>query len=169
MNSEKEIDVEKSPLKEAYMLLDAKDPGELKTKYSVEDQILMKSVSWDYEDSTLLIHKIKDILERAQISELSADEKYWRLNILWSWYHHAISCAIWRYRDKTKAQIYSKQALAYQPANHPNKITRLMYLLVRDKLAEAETWQKSITTEPEKNTSAVTLEEYKTKGFFNIP
>ena len=164
MNSEKKIDIKKSPLKEAYILLDAKNPGELDTKYREKDQILMKSVSWDYKDSTLLIHKIKDILECAEINELSADEKYWRLHILWSWYHHAISCAVWRYHDRAKAQAYAKQALAYQPANHTNKITRLLYLLVHDKLTEAEAWQKGITTEPEKTTAIRLMEEYKING-----
>ena len=62
MGSKKKINIKKSPLKEAYILLDAKDPGGLDTKYREKDQILMKSVSWDYKSPTLLIHKIKDIL-----------------------------------------------------------------------------------------------------------
>lgn len=166
MGSKKKINIKKSPLKEAYILLDAKDPGGLDTKYREKDQILMKSVSWDYKSPTLLIHKIKDILEHAEISGLSADEKYWRLHILWSWYHHAISCAVWRYHDQAKAQVFAKQALIYQPENHPNKITRLLYFLVHDKLAEAETWQKGITTEPEKTTAIRLMEEYKINGLF---
>ncbi|MCK4918398.1 MAG: hypothetical protein KAS02_01270, partial [Candidatus Pacebacteria bacterium] len=91
------------------------------------------------------------------------DEVFWIRNILWSWYHHAISCAIWRYHNKKKAQEYSKKALEYQFGNHPNKITKLFYLLTHNKLREAEIWSDGIITEPEKTTAKYLVKEFKDK------
>ncbi len=161
-----QFDRENSPLKEAYLLLDAQTPVELSNLYSAEDQKLMKSGSWDYNNSELITNKIKGVLEPTDPAELTIEEKEWRQEILWFWYHHAISCAIWRYKDKTKAQEYSLKALEYQSEDHPNKITRLLYLLVNNQVLEAEKWAKEITEEPEKNSAVDLINDYKDKPFF---
>ena len=160
------FDIEKSPIKEAYLLLGAKTPLELSQLYTVEDQKLMKSNEWDYANPDLITNKIKDILERIDTDTLSEQEREWRGEILWFWHHHAISCAIARYKDKTQAQIFAAKALEVQPEDHPNKITRLLYLLVNDKLEEAETWVSKIEDEHEKSTARDLVEGYKEKGFF---
>lgn len=157
----------KKGLKKAYLLLNAKNPEDLMEKYADEDQKYMYAKEWDYNNKTQVMHKIKDILERIDRRKLSKDEKYWTANILWFWYHHAITCAIWRYKDKKNALKYSRRALLVQPRNHPNKITKLFYLLIRDKLVEAKKWQKTITLEPEKTTAKHFLEIYTKKGLFN--
>lgn len=166
MKREDDFNIQDSPLKEAYLLLSASYPGELDTRYLEEDQKLMKSAEWDYKNKAHLIHKVKDILEGVDPAKLADEEQYWRRNILWFWYHHAVSCAVWRYADRQKAQEYAKKALHYQPKSHPNKITKLLYFLVHDRLSSAERWAETITTEPEKTTAQAILEEYRTKGFF---
>ncbi len=166
-NDDSIFDFNNSPIKEAYLLLNVKNPRDLDTAYRNEDQKLMLANTWDYENTNLVINKIKKILENISFEkELTGEEKYWRENILWSWYHHAISCAIWRYKDKKAAQRYSTEALKHKAKDHPNKITELLYFLVHDQLEEAENWAKTITTEPEKTTAAHFLHLYKTNKLF---
>lgn len=160
-----DFDIEKSPIKEAYVLLDAKTPLELSNRYSAEDQKLMQSEAWDYENEELLINKVKNILESADVSQMTEEERDWRNEILWFWYHHAISCAIWRYKDKEAAQKYVAVALEHQGSSHPNKITRLLDLLIHDKLPEAEQWAEGIEDEVEKETAQYLLKKYREKDF----
>ncbi len=162
----KEFDVNKSPIKEAYVLLGAKTPLELSNLYSYADQRLMKERGWDYNNPQLIVNKIKTILEVADPSTLTEDENEWRDEILWFWYHHAISCAIWRHKDKNVAQIYSARALEFQSEDHPNKITKLFYFLTRDQLDEAEKWAETITEEPEKGTSRDLIAQYRRGEFY---
>ena len=154
------FDILKSPAKEAYLLLNSKTPLELCNKYSNEDQKLMHSQSWDYNNGALITNQVKDILEAVSIQEYPEKERFWVQEILWFWYHHAISCAIWKYKDKEKAKIYAKKALEYQTEDHPNKITKLFSLLLEDKLEEARIWTDGIKNEPEKSTAAYLLAEW---------
>ena len=151
---------EKSPAKEAYLLLSAHTPLELSNKYSEEDQKLMLSGSWDYNNPVLVVNRIKDILEGINPQELTEEEREWMQEILWFWYHHAISCAIWKYKDKEKAKVYARKALELQPENHPNKITKLLSLLLEDKLEEARKWVEAIIEEPEKSTALSLIGEW---------
>ena len=158
--------IAKSPLHKAYVLLGASDPSELSERYLEEDQKIVTSRISDYHDQELITNKIRMILETIDPSSLSVEENYWRLNILWLWYHHAISYAIWGHKDKRRAQKYSSLALKYQPKNHPNKITRLLYLLVRNRFSEAKRWEKTIKAGPEKTTALRLLKFYNEGGFF---
>ena len=157
--------VEKSPMKEAYVLLGAKTPLELNTLYGVEDQKLMKSREWDYSNKDIVINKVKEIIEATDPTILSEDEREWGQEILWFWYHHAISCAISRYRDKEAALKYVTKALENQSADHPNKITKLLDYLLNDKLEEAERWAETIPDEVEKETADHTIQDYKDGKF----
>lgn len=154
-------------LKKACELLGVKTPLELSNLYTREDQKLMKSNSWDYANQDLVTNKIKNILEQVSESGLTDEEKEWRREILWFWYHHAISCAIWRYQDKEAAKLYASKALEYQPTDHPNKISRLLYFLVNDQPEQAEEWLKTIRDESEKITGLKLLEEYRGHQFFD--
>lgn len=160
------FDIEKSPLKEAYLMLGAKSPLELSNLYSEEDQKLMDTHAWDYDNPELITNKIKVLLEQADISALNEEEREWRNEILWFWYHHAISCAIWRYKDQKAAQEYSEHALEFQSTEHPNKITRLFYFLTHDQLDRAENWVAGIHEEPEKSTAADVVGWYKKGKFY---
>ncbi len=157
---------EKSPLKDAYELLGAKTPLELSQLYSEKDQELMKARAWDYGNPDLITNKIKELLESTDNSGLTQDEKMWRRQILWFWYHHAISCAIGRYKDQTAAQQYSEQALKFQDADHPNKITKLFYFLTRDDISNAEAWAQAITSD-ERETADYLIQAYKHGKFYS--
>ena len=125
----------------------------------------MKSGEWDYKNQELVVNKVKDVLEGLDPAFLSEEEKEWRGEILWFWYHHAISCAIWHYHDKPAAIEFSNKALSYQSPEHPNKITKLLSLFVEGKMSEAEEWAKGIQNEVEKETAAYVIEDYKKHGF----
>ncbi len=157
---------EHNGIQKAYEIVGATNPAELSRLYTAEDQRLMKSSEWDYENPDLLTNKIKDILEPLDPRNLNDFENDIRGEILWFWYHHAISSAIWRQKDKEKAKEFAKKALEFQSEDHPNKITNLLYLLVHDQLAKAKDWAGAITKEPEKTTSNELIEEYIKGEFF---
>ncbi len=148
-----------------YKLLNATTPLEMSNNYTEEDQKLMKSGEWDYDNPDLITNKVKVLLEEIDPSTLSEDEADWRNEVLWFWYHHAISCAVGK-NDQVAAQDYAQKALDIQHPDHPNKITRLLYLLVNDKLEEAEEWAKAIDEEPEKSTSRNLIDHYIKERFF---
>jgi len=125
----------------------------------------MESQKWDYKNKDLVINKVKNILEGADVEKLSDQKKEWRNAIIWFWYHHAVSCAIVRYHDKEQAQQYSSQALSFQRTNHLNRITTLLDLLVNDKLEEAERFSYTIPDEVEQDTAKSLIEEYKKRDF----
>lgn len=162
---EVKFSIENSPIKEAYKLLEADTPLDLFSLYTEEDQKLMHSNSWDYDNENLITNKIKNILEKVDFSQLTAEEKKCCSEILWFWYHHAISFAVFQMKDKAKAIICAQKALDLQAKDNPNQITRLLYLLVNDKVNEAEEWAKEIKDEVEKQTAKQLIEQYK-KGYF---
>lgn len=164
---QKSFDPTKSVLKDVYEMFSCDDPGELLDLYESEDQKLMYADAWDYKNETLLTNRIKNAIEQAGYDAISDEkERHWISNILWLWYHHAISCALWQYADKDAALEFSARALAMQSEDHPNKITRLLYLLIRDRLEEAEAWLMTITTEPEKSTAQYSVDLYRNGDFF---
>lgn len=158
-------DNKESPLRPVYELLSAHSPLEMSNLYSEEDQKLMKSGGWDYDNPELITNKVKNLLEQINPSELTEEESDWRSEVLWFWYHHAISCAIQK-NDKEAAQKYADKALQLQPEQHPNKITKLLHYLVNDNLPEAEKWLEQIIEEPEKLTASDLVSHYKSQGFF---
>lgn len=167
MKPQKKFNKKQSVLKDVYTHFGVNDPGELNTMYMNADQELMKSAQWDYKNTNLITNQIKNMIEEIDVENIhDKKEKKWIKNLLWMWYHHAISCALSQYGDKKAALEYSKIALDIQPANHPNKITQLLYFLVRDEIKNAEKWQKLITTEPEKTTADYCIKLYKQGDFF---
>ncbi len=163
----KKFNKDQSVLKDVYIAFSVNDPGELQDLYMSEDQKLMKAKKWDYNNPNLIPNKIKNMIEGIGISNIiDKKEKQWIQNILWMWHHHAISCALWRYGDKKATMKYSEIALKLQPDDHPNKITQLLYFLIRDEIENAEKWAKSITEEPEKTTAQYNIELYKKGDFF---
>lgn len=170
MKPQKKFNKNQSVLKDVYIHFGVNDPGELQKVYMKADQELMRSQGWDYKNVNLIPNQIKDMIEKVGIQNiLDKKEKKWiQTYILWMWYHHAVSCALWRYGDKKKALKYSEIALKLQPDNHPNKITRLFYFLIRDDLENAEEWQKSITEEPEKSTADYFVKLYRYGDFFKL-
>ncbi len=150
-------------MEEAYELLEASTPLELSQNYTKAEQPIFISQEWDYENPEQIQNKVKDILEAVNPSTLTEEEQDWRQEILWFWYHHAISCAIWK-KDRAKAIEYSNKALSLQDENHPNKITKVLSLLVNDKVEEAEEFVKTVDTDREEAEGLI--EDYKEGKFF---
>ena len=76
------FDIDKSPIKDAYVLLGAKTSLELSRLYTAEDQRLMKAHVWDYKNPDLITNKVKEILELVSDDVLMGDEQEWRAEIL---------------------------------------------------------------------------------------
>ena len=165
--SEEGFEWQKSSLREAYRLLGAKTPRALSNRYSEEDQILMRARTWDYNNPALITNQIKGIVESVAPDTLHPTEEEWAEEILWFWYHHAISCAIGRYRDRNAAKVYAQKALEHQSIEHPNKITKLFDLLLNEKVTEAKTWAARIDDADEIKTAAELIQEFEQGKWFN--
>lgn len=162
------IEDKKNTLNDIYVQFSCADMYELIQKYNSADQELMYSGSWDYKNKELLLNQIKVAIERVDFERITDSyEKEWYPHFLWLWYHHAITCALWKYGDKKSAQEFSEKALSFQSKNHPNKITRLLHLLTVDDIDGALKWAETITTEPEKSTARYDIALYKKKTFFD--
>jgi len=134
-------------LQKAYELAGVNEPLALYTAYSKLEQVLFKNRTWDYDNPDQTHNQIKREVEEINLDSLNEDEALWCREIMWYWHHHAISAAaIWK-RDKTMARIFATKALEHQTADHPNKITRLLYFLVHSEFEKAEEWAKTITCE----------------------
>lgn len=154
-------------IREVFDLLKVSSFRELSRVYGEKDQELMKARTWNDKSSELITNQVKNILEQINPAELSEEDRIWWHEIMWFWYHHAISCAIWKIKDKQLAQFYADKALELQMSDHPNKITKLLWFLVHDKLAEAKEYietEKFISYELE--TAKATLKEYENGEFF---
>ena len=90
---------------------------------------------------------------------LNQKEQEERENILYLWYHHAISNAI-KKKNKEKAIYFAEQALNYQPKDSTNKITKLLYLILTGNLEEADKYIQEIEGY-QKETAETLLKESK--------
>ncbi|MEQ1500434.1 MAG: hypothetical protein ABL917_03640 [Parcubacteria group bacterium] len=156
----------KSPIVEAYRLLGATEPQDLYKKYCIAEQMAFKDRTWDYNDSYQIQNKVKEIIEDADTTGMDEYEAERRKRILWFWYHHAISVAGWK-KDKEKMKFFSEKAMEYE--DDSNVLTRTMYLLVHDRIEEAEEWIKSSSVDPVSQEDIETCEEmienYKKTGW----
>ena len=108
---------------------------------------------------------MKAILEQIDSSELNDSDRMWRNEILWFWYHHAVSCE----RKRAQAQAYAAKALKLQGDDHPNRITKLLWLLTHDKMDEAKQWMAEAPAEAdevEHQTGLDTIREYEQRKFW---
>ncbi len=156
------FDIKISPLYEVYLRLGAQSPLELSRNYTKLEQPLFIDGRWDYDDNAQEHNKIKVALESIGTAGLSDEEIEWRNEILWFWYHHAISVAC-RKGDKEKQRQFSTKALEYQ-SNNPNILTRTMYLLVHDKIDEAQIWVDAHASDADHETAEELLKHYKETG-----
>lgn len=154
-------------LKDVYVKFKCKDLDDLIEIYTIEDQKLMHASAWDYSNSRLVPNRIMAEIESINLDTITDEYERERLpDLLWFWYHHAISCALWRYGDKVMAFEYSKKALSVQSNKHPNKITKLLHLLIQDDIEGALEWVKTVKDEPEKTSAEYYIDLYKKGNFF---
>ena len=167
MKTKLKFDRNKSVFRDLYISCSANDPGELIEIYTKADQELMRSSQWDYNDASQTTNIIKSAIEKVGLDTIpDRKEQEWLQDILWLWYHHATSCALDKYGDKSKAQEFSKKALELHLPTNPNKITKVLYLLTHDELDEVKKWVQSINSEPEKSTAQKDIEAYIQGTFF---
>lgn len=151
---------------EAFTLLGVNTFFELSRAYTSEDQKLMKSRAWDAYNPALITNKVKVILEKIDPNDLDETDRVWRNEILWFWHHHAISCE----RSRSRAQAYADKALALQGEDHPNRITRLLWFLVYDRVKEAKMWMANSPPDAdpiEYQTGLDTISEYERRKFWS--
>ena len=139
---------------------------ELHRLYCVEDQKLFKSREWDPNKPELIINKAKVLLEQIDPTDLDESDREWRMETLWFWHHHAISYSLWQRDNKAMAYIYASQALQYQTTDHPNKITRLLWLLIQDKLDEAKQWAAHIPPHLDRDLAFELICDYEQERLF---
>ena len=160
---------------EAFTLLGVENFFALSRAYTREDQKLMKNQGWDANNPDLITNKVKTILEQIDPNDLDEADREWHSEILWFWYHHAVSYAIWRARDRALAQTYADKALALQTEcqppeqGQPNWLTRLLWLLVHDKVVEAKKWMAEMPADAdgvERANGFELISEYERGGFF---
>lgn len=152
-------------IRKAFVLFGVESFLNLQRAYTEEDQRLMKAGLWDDRDPSLLTNQTKMILEQVDPDGLTEEDREWWHEIMWFWYHHAVSSAIWRQKDRALAQRYATKALEFQSQDHPNRITRLLWYLVHDQLAEAKIWVRD-TKGIERQTGDELVVEYERGEFF---
>ena len=143
-------------VREVYQIagVGSRDPLALYRKYVEVDQQAFKAGQWDYDDPSFLCGKIVAALLEVDPLTVTAEEQNWFQEIHWFWNHHAISCALWKKKDKRKAQEYAARALELQPKDHPNHITRVLFHLVHNQPREARAFIPLIPDEAERNETA---------------
>ncbi len=160
---------------EVFTLLGVGDFFALSRVYNQEDQKLMKSGEWDADNPTLITNKVKTILEKIDPHDLDEADRKWYFEILWFWYHHAVSYAIWRAKDRTLAQAYADKALILQAECQPpeygqqNWLTKLLWFLVHDKVIEAKQWMAEMPADAddvERASGFDLISEYERGEFF---
>ncbi len=161
MESIPSFNPETSPLREAYSLLGATTPLELSQKYTEAENPSFIDKTWDYNDPEQIQNKVKNILENTDESRLTEEEIEWREEILWFWYHHAMSCANWK-QDAEKRKEFADMAMKYEKPY--NILTRLMYFLAHGKVKEAEEWIESKSGDADQETGTEFIESYKKNG-----
>ncbi len=155
-------------LERAYALAGVQKPLPLHKAYCKAEQPLFVDRSWDYNNPDQLHNQIKKELEDIDLEQLTEEEHDWCREILWFWHHHAISCAWWK-RDLQAVRFHAEKALSYQESDHPNKITRLLFLLAHHKLEEAKRWAETITDIVEGPVSLELISGYEQGLFFEPP
>lgn len=152
-------------IKRAFALLGVGNFHDLSNAYAQEDQVLMKAGTWDDQDPTLITNQVKGILEGINPAALDEVDRFWWREIMWFWYHHAISCAIWTRKDRTLAQRYADTARKIQgQLGHPNRITEMLRLLVYGQLEDAQELSDQLLTEA--HSAEQLLKEYERGEFF---
>ena len=155
-------------VQEAFSILGVTNFFDLSRAYTREDQKLfvpgMKD--WNPRNPDLLINRIKSIMEKIDPNELDEEDAMWRTEILWFWYHHGISWAIWKDKDKVIAQVYADEALVLQGKNPTNRITKLLWFLVHDKLTEGRKWLEEKPDDPDHQTGLELIHEFEEGLFF---
>lgn len=101
----------------------------------------MNANAWDYQDRAQPLNQATPWLLAVDQKLLRPDDAYLVREMLWMWYHHAVSCALFRHFDKAAAKMFVREAMSHQNIDCPNRITMLFYiLLIDDDVDAARRW-----------------------------
>ena len=136
--------------------------------YVRSDRKLFPTGKFNYDDSRLLVNRIKRALEVLPDEHFSGERDFeWKREILWYWYHHAISVAVFCRGDLFQARLFADLALWFQGRNPSNKITRLLWHLVHGRVKQAKRWFREGVKSPDRGTGRAVLHWYK-QGHFSL-
>jgi hypothetical protein len=141
------------------------DVYELNTLNLSSDQDLVRRNAFSLTDKTLINNQIKDDLLTINFQSLPEHEMNVVKNILWLWFQHATTIAIWKERNLDLARELCTKAISYLYPSHPNKITYMIDMLLRDDVVGARRWLVSEVNDVEKEYGEYLLKEYE-KGVF---
>lgn len=131
----------------AFEILFVRNFEELHSAYITSYKQLTRTARWDATKSFLSVNRIKKILEEIDPDHLNESERMWRAEILWFWYYKTICCPGWD-TNLELIKHYAGKALEFQKEGHQdgmaqaNRITKLLYILVHDRVDQAEEWMK---------------------------
>ena len=127
-----------------------RDVYDLSELHLAIDQQQIKTDTFKLHSKKNINNRIKNALETLDIRKIkNSDEQEVVKDILWLWYHHACTIAIWKKGDIKAGKRYCKKALSYLYEGHPNKMTWLIMLLLEGKIDEAKKWVSDEVTEYE--------------------
>ena len=141
------------------------DVYELAQLHLKHDQESVQQEVYDLEDLSFTQNKIKEALLKIDIAMLETREQRVVKSILWLWYHHATTIAVWQKNDIQLAIHYCDLALSYLYPEHPNKITPMLYMLLHNRLRHAQRWAEDQVGDNERAYAEHLIAEYK-KGTF---
>ena len=116
---EKQPSIEKNERAQILKKYGASDMRDLHLRiYMDEDQMRMKNLAWDYKDASSLVNRIYLDCKNLDESKLDESDSMWLRETLYFWNHHAVSCALGRYKDYKAAREFVDAALFYQDKDH---------------------------------------------------
>lgn len=142
------------------------DVYELAELYRQRDQENILNQIYDITNDSLVHNAIKNALLSIGLSDLPDDEQKMVKDILWLWFHHAATIALWQQHDLLLARTYCDTALLYLYPEHPNRITPMLGMLLHGDIDGAKKWAREEVGEIEREYADYLLAEYE-KGTFN--
>jgi hypothetical protein len=129
------------------------------------DQELVRRNAFSLIDKTFTNNQIKEDLLGVDVSYLPEFERRVVQNMLWLWFQHATTVAIWKESNLDLARELCARAVSYLYPTHPNKITYMIDMLLRHDVEGAKKWLGSEVSEVEREYGEYLLKEYE-KGVF---
>lgn len=141
------------------------DVYELSHIFLEYDQQAIKNETFNGYDSSTTLNKIKNCLLLLDLEAMDSEERKTVQNMLWLWFHHATTVAIWKEKNIPRARELCQIALQYLFPEHPNKITPMIWMLLSKDIEGAKKWNETEVGPHEKKYAEHLLDEYK-KGVF---
>lgn len=144
---------------------DVKDFDELNRLFMSHDQADITNQTYDIDDQSAITNQIKDALLQLDLDSLEQEDRDTAYHILWLWHHHACTAAMWQLGDFSRAKELCATALSYIHKENPNKMTKLIWLLLHHKTEEAKTWYEQEVSKEEEDYAQMLFKAYDANAF----